>query len=81
MSVSVTMAFESVPVSRSFRRASSFSKLDFTLARDKCFPSGPALPNVTTSVSQLSGSDLSNNNASTSLASGTSSEVVWFISP
>ena len=68
VSGSVIRAFESVPVSRSFRRASSFSRLDFTLAKDKFFPSGPAWPSVTTSVSQLSGRDLSNNNASTSSA-------------
>ena len=81
VSLSVTKAFESVPYSQSFRRASSFSKLNFTLAMDKCFPSGPTLPSVTTSISQLSGRDPSNSNVSTSLASGTLSEVVWFISP
>ena len=67
--------------SRSFRRSSSSSSLDFTLDRDKCFPSGPALPRVTTSVSQVSGRDSSNNNASTLPARGTSNNVVWFIRP
>ena len=72
----MTKAFESVLDSRSFRRASLLSRLDFTLARDKNFPSGLAAPNVTYNVFQLSETDPSNNNASTSSASGTLSEVV-----
>ena len=81
MSPSMTKAFELEMDPLSFWRASSFSKLDFTYSRDRCFPCGPALPNVTTSISQLSGRDPSNSNVNSSLARGTFRAVVWFISP
>ena len=57
VSPSMIKSFRSVQDSLSFRRASSFSKLDFTFTRDKCFPSSQTLPNVMMSISQLSGRD------------------------
>ena len=41
MSPSVTKAFESEMDSMSFRRASSFNKIDFTCSSVRCFPWGP----------------------------------------
>ena len=67
-------------VSLSFQQMSSFSKLDFTHSRDKCFPFISTLPRVTTSVSQLSIRDPNNKNANTSSTRGTSREVVRLIS-
>ena len=56
-------------------------QVDFTASRDNCFPCGLVLLRVTTSVSQFSRRDPSNNNASTSSASGTSRDMVCLISP
>ena len=66
---------ESELVSLSLRCASSSSKLDFPLARDNRFVSGPVVPKVTTNVSQLSGREPSRNSASTSSARGTYNDV------